>query len=135
MATRKFPNFLYIHIKRHNNTSYIFLYFQVKAEAPQPQTRMEGFLNTVTERIRRAREERTRAELRKAISQGTKEKVEIKEESTSPSTSSPSNQCSVSAVSQGKQKYRNERKKVFHSPSFLYLIKFYEKIHLLYNES
>ena len=75
---------------------------------------MEGFLNTVTERIRRAREERTRAELGKAISQGIKDKVKIKEEITSPSTSSTSNQCSISLVNQGKQINRTEGPKVFH---------------------
>ncbi len=74
---------------------------------------MERLRQSVKERIRRALEERTRAETRKPISQGTKDKVEIKEEISSRSTCPQSNQSSVSSVSQGKQNNRKERTKVF----------------------
>ena len=71
-------------------------------------------MHSVQANITKAREDRTRAELRKAISQGTKDKVVIKEEISSPSTSSPSNQCSISSVNQGKQINGTEGPKVFH---------------------
>ena len=92
-------------------------------------------MHALKERISKAREDTKRAEMSKPFSRDTKDKVKIKEEITSPSTSSPSNQCSISSVPQAKQNNRKERTKVFHSPSFLYLIKFYEKIHLLSKES
>ena len=62
MKTVKLLTYLY---KAWFQTNHISLYFQVKAEPAQPQTRMEGFMNTVTERIRRAREERRIAETEK----------------------------------------------------------------------
>ena len=71
-------------------------------------------MQSVQANITKAREDRTRAELRKAISHGTKEKVEIKEEITSASTCSQSKQSSISSLNQGKQINRTEGPKVFH---------------------
>ncbi len=43
-------------------TKYIFLFFQVNTETAQAQSKMEALMNSVSERIRRAREERRTAE-------------------------------------------------------------------------
>ncbi len=80
----------------------------------QSETIKERLMNSLKERIAKAREERTRAETSKPISKDTKDKLVIKEEITSPSTCCQSNHSSVSSVIQGKQINRTEGPKVFH---------------------
>ena len=84
MTTVKLLNYLY---KAWFQTNYISLYFQVKAEPAQPQTRMEGFMNTVTERIRRAREERRFFETEKPSFPNLRTKSLSKEGKSSQSSS------------------------------------------------
>ena len=80
----------------------------------QSETIRERLMHSLKERIARAREKPTIAETRKPSSQGTKEKVAIKEELPSASTCSQSKQSSISSVNQGKQINRTEGPKVFH---------------------
>ena len=80
----------------------------------QSETIRERLMHSLKERISKAREDSKRAELSKPFSMDTKDKMKIKEEITSPSTSSPSNHCSISSVNQGKQINRAEGPNVFH---------------------
>ncbi len=70
-------------------------------------------MQSVKQRITKAREERTSADTNKPNSWEEKDKVRIKEEITSASTCSQSNQSSVSSVNQGKQINRTEGPKGF----------------------
>ena len=85
---------------------------------------MKRLMQSVQANITKAREERTSAETNKPNSREAKDKVRIKEESTSASTCSQSNQSSVSSVNQGKQINRTEGPKVFH----LAKLSFFDKV-------
>ena len=97
------------------NKIYISFYFQVKAEPAQPQTRMEGFMNSITERIRRAREEKRIAETEKdsfpnptAKSVSTEPKTS---QSSSANTKSPRDKAS-SAGYPRQRKRNNDREEL-----------------------
>ena len=75
-----------------SNKLYIFV-FSGQSKTAQTQTRMEGFMNTVSERIRRAREEKRIAETEKysfpnpAANAVSKEATSSQSSSTNPKLS------------------------------------------------